>query len=401
MKSKMEKKVVIWGGWYGSHNVGDQVLLLSITDLLEKHLDHPVSFTVLTDNAAWVREYMKRQSTCKIIAVQSRREITRVLRAVKESDMFLVGGGVPFFDQTYHVMVMGFLFALARLWQKPYMFWSVSSLAIRSGLARAVFRWVLGKASAITYRDQHTRELFISCGVKPNQMKIAPDSGFTLEWNAESESSKLLERAGWEPGGRPLFGLTPRVLRSKDGEAETHYEVKTLSQYKQELACFAGALDWLWEQGYQPVFIPMNTAPPDDDRLASRAVIQQAKHGEKALMIDEQVKPRVAPALYSLCTGSLVARVHGSITAMLGNCPMVMYAFAQKHAGIMDSIQMQEYCISEESATPSKTTELIARLLDQRQEIQERLSTLLEQLKLDATIPARQAAEILKCEYKI
>ena len=27
--------IVLWGGWYGSHNIGDQLLLLTITDLIQ------------------------------------------------------------------------------------------------------------------------------------------------------------------------------------------------------------------------------------------------------------------------------------------------------------------------------------------------------------------------------
>ena len=34
----MTKKIVIWGAWYGSRNVGDQLLLLAITDILYQHL---------------------------------------------------------------------------------------------------------------------------------------------------------------------------------------------------------------------------------------------------------------------------------------------------------------------------------------------------------------------------
>ncbi len=28
------KHIALWGGWYGSHNMGDQALLLAITDIL-------------------------------------------------------------------------------------------------------------------------------------------------------------------------------------------------------------------------------------------------------------------------------------------------------------------------------------------------------------------------------
>src|SRR3990172_7524429 len=399
-ESRVQKKIVLWGGWYGSHNIGDQVLLLSITDLLEKHLAAQLSFTVLTDNAVWVREYTSRGSSSRINPIQSRRELFNVIRAIYECDMFVFGGGVPFYDQTYHVMVMGYLIALLRLFHKPHLLWSVSSQAVRSRFARTVFRWVLGKASAITYRDEHTRALFASCGVNLDQMEMAPDPGFSLEWAAVEEGVEILKRTGWVDNSRPLFGLTPRTLRSADGEAGTHYEAKTPAQYRQEIDCFAAALDWLWEQGYQPVFIPMNTVYPDDDRVASREIIRQARHGGVALMVEESFRPRVAPTLYNLCVGSFVARVHGGITSMLGNCPMMMYAFAPKHVGIMEMMQMKVYCLNEEGASPSKVIEVLASMLGSRQELRERLSARLIELKRAATMPAKQAAEILGSELR-
>ena len=66
-------RVVLWGAWYGSRNVGDQALLLTITSLLEKELGE-VRFTVLTDDPVHVLEYTANESCCKVNALQSRRQ---------------------------------------------------------------------------------------------------------------------------------------------------------------------------------------------------------------------------------------------------------------------------------------------------------------------------------------
>ena len=41
--------IVLWGGWYGSHNIGDQLLLLTITALIQSEFEN-VTFTILTDS---------------------------------------------------------------------------------------------------------------------------------------------------------------------------------------------------------------------------------------------------------------------------------------------------------------------------------------------------------------
>jgi polysaccharide pyruvyl transferase WcaK-like protein len=389
----MTKKIVLWGAWYGGRNVGDQVLLLTITDILNRMLGD-VQFTVLTDNPEHVRNYTRQESNNRIDALHNRRQFPRLVRTLASCDLFIFGGGVPFFEERKHVLAMALLVGVARVVRTPYMLWTVSSQEVHDPFAKKVFRWVLDGAQAITYRDPHTRDLFMSCGTsKP--MQLAADSGFWLEPAKPQKADELLQRAGLQDAGRPLVALTPRTLRSKDGEAETHYNPKTQAQFEQEIRCFAAALDWLWEHGYQPLFVPMNTAAPDDDRIASRRVIDSAQHGKQALLIDEEIRPRVAPLIYGRCQASFVARVHGSITSMVSLCPVMMYAFAPKHAGIMASLGLEDYAMTESIAAPEKTIELLSALLANRERARQSMARRLEILRQDAQLPAELAIQIL------
>jgi polysaccharide pyruvyl transferase WcaK-like protein len=206
----------------------------------------------------------------------------------------------------------------------------------------------------------------------------------------------LVRRAGEREESRPLAALTPRTLRSRDGEAETHYRPKSEAQYEREIRCFAAALDWLWEHGYQPIFVPMNTVPPDDDRIAARTIRERARHGAHALLVDEEVRPRQAPCLYGRCLVSFVARVHGSVTSALGGCPPMMYAFAPKHAGIMASMGLQDFVLREDAAAPETTTAMLENLLAYRDAAARFFAENLPLLRQKALIPARLAVEILK-----
>ena len=162
------------------------------------------------------------------------------------------------------------------------------------------------------------------------------------------------------------------------------------------MTCFSAALDWLYEQGYQPLLVPMNTVPPDDDRIAARRIIHESRHGSHALLIDEEVRPRIAPAIYAMCNASFVARVHGSVTSMVANCPVMMYAFAPKHAGIMNSMGMSDYVLDEENATPARTIELLSKLLARRSDIRQFMAKRLVELQREALIPAKLAGKILQ-----
>jgi len=386
--------IVLWGAWYGSHNIGDQALLLSIVDLLGEALGD-VRFTVMTDNPEHVLRYGKAESRYPIDALHNRRQLPEVLRRLATCDLLVFGGGVSFFPERMHLLAMALIVATARLGRTPYMTWAVSSQEGSGAWARRLFGWVLNGAAAITYRDQHTHDLFRASGVTKT-MQLVGDPAFWLEMAGGPRIDQLIKRAGQRDESRPLVALTPRTLRSRDGEAETHYRPKSEAQYEQELACFTAAVDWLWENGYQPIFIPMNTVAPDDDRIAAREIRSQAWYGSQALLVDEEVRPREAPCLYQRCQASFVARVHGSVTSALGGCPPMMYAFAPKHVGIMASMGLEGFALREAAATRETTTALLADLLAHRDEALENFARRLPVLRQESLIPARLAAEILK-----
>lgn len=390
----MTKKIVLWGGWYGSRNVGDQLLLLAITDMLHDHLTQDIEFKVLTDNASWVNKYTSEESQNKITAIQSRQEIMEVIKAIKNCDLFIFGGGAPFFDQLYHIIVMSFLIGVVRFFRKPYLLWSVSSQKIESRFAKYAFKWILGGTTLITYRDKNTQALFKSCGVDSKNMHQVADPGFALNWDDSSKGIEVLKAAGWMSNSRPLVALTPRRLRVTDGESETHYRIQSPQQYQQEIDCFSAAHDWLWENGYQPIYIPMNTVAPDDDLSAARDIIKQANFGRHALVINESLRPRIVPGIYRQCQASFVARVHGSITSMLGNCPMMMYAFAPKHVGIMEQMGMEEYCLSLDIATPQTTINMLENILSRREGLQRKMQTRLPSLQREALFPVELTKRI-------
>lgn len=385
----MTKQVVIWGAWYGSRNVGDQLLLLAITDILNQYLPSKINFTVLTDDAVWVEEYTSQESDCNIKAIQSRQNILSVINELRKCDLLIFGGGVPFFEKPFHVFVMTFLVGVVRFFSKPYLLWAVSSQKIQSKFALRVFSWVLRGTEFITYRDKATQDLFQLCGVKLEDMRQVADPGFALDLDADSKGIEILKSAGWNPDGRPLVALTPRYLRTADGEAETHYTIESPQQYQQEMECFVAANDWLWENGYQPIYIPMNTVAPDDDLIAAREIIAQAKYGEQALITDKVLRPRTVPGLYKQCQVSFVARVHGSISSMLGNCPMMMFSFAPKHSGIMELMAMEDYCLSLKLATPQHTIKLLESLISNRNTLQHNLKNRLSELQKDAIYPTK------------
>lgn len=390
----MRKQIILWGGWYGSKNVGDQSLLLAITDLLGS-VYPDARFNVLTANPAHVHSYTLRDSKFNFCAINTRREFPHVVRTFMESDLFIFGGGTPFFDHAPQVFAIVVLTALARLFRVPYFLWSVSSQRVDSELTKKIFGWVLRGACGVTSRDEFTRQLFLDCGLPADKMTVGGDSVILMHTDPTDSVLDLLERTGWQMGNPPLVALTPRTLRTADGEAETHYTLIKQNGFQKEIDTYSAVLDWLWEHGYQPIFVPMNTVAPDDDRLASRMIMSKARHGNFALMINEVINPRAAAAIYQHCRASLVSRVHGSIMSFKANCPVAMYAFDQKHIGIMQEMGLSDTIFYPGKNNADFAVEIMAKILKNEGNIHASMAENFHVSSEKSMLPFRQVLKIL------
>jgi polysaccharide pyruvyl transferase WcaK-like protein len=389
--------VALWGAWYGSRNVGDQAILGTLPPILEAAVGEPVRFTVFTDDARWVAEYGPRESGCAVAALQNRRQLPRVLATLARCDLFVIGGGVPFYEQTYHLAVMATLVGTARLAGTPYMTWSVAAQEVRRRAAHRLFRWVLDGAAAVTCRDARSEAVLRASGTR-RPIQRAADPVFRIAWGAaeEERAAEVLAAAGVAPGGRPPAALACRRLRSGHRYAAEHYDRKAPRQVERTLACFGAALDRLWEAGLTPVFVPMNTVAPDDDREMARQVAARARHGRQARFVDAALRPAETAALLALCRVAVTSRLHAAVLAAVAGVPAAIHAIGPKLAGMAGELGLEEWMLEDAAATPEATAAAVGDLLARLPEVRPRLAERVVELRRDALLPGHLAAELLR-----
>jgi polysaccharide pyruvyl transferase WcaK-like protein len=380
-KSKKIKKFIIWGGWYGSRNIGDQLLLISISDMLFKTFNN-CELTILTAKPELVKEYFSIDDNSTVCIIKPRSQLLKMVSKIKSCDLFIFGGGVPFFNQIRQVLNMLVILILTKIFKKLIFLWCVSSYSINNKIARFIYRKIIDSAIEITCRDKYTKSIFTSFGTS-KKLDIIPDPVFSMKNFEEEEARTLLTKYIPLFENMKLFALTPRTLRTKDFEAQTHYNIKTEDDINHQIELYSIALDWLVENGFTPIFIPMNTNPPDDDLIIFREIIEKSKHPQHAYRISEAIPPRAAPSIYSFCYGSLVSRVHGSITSFLGECPPIMYAFESKHLGVMESMGLDDL-ISRVDSDPKNIVQLLEYLIQNRH-------TIIEKIKIEKQNLAKRA----------
>lgn len=392
------KSIILWGGWYGSRNIGDRLLLLSIADLILKEIG-PFRLIVFTAKPNLVFEYVVPNKDVEIKAIRPKKKFFALLRELFNCDLFVFGGAVPFFDQPKQLFDLLTYAILLRIFNKPYFLWGVSSLTLRNGTARSIVKFILDGSEKITCRDKYTIEEFRRTGSK-REMEIVLDAALSLEDYDFGEAQRLLEKYLKETSNKPLYALTPRTLRSGDQEADTHYNTKTQEDIEKQLRVYARAIDWLVEHQITPVFIPMNTLAPDDDRVAAKEIMKRSRYSSRSVLIDEMIMPRTAPALYQQCIGSLVSRVHGSVTSFLGGCPVIMYGFETKHHGIMESIGLEEFIYDPALDSDEKISTMLNNVITRQNEIQMEITLRRNNLLEQTRIPAKYLGEILERNHK-
>ncbi len=390
--------VALWGAWYGSRNVGDQAILGTLPPILEAAVGEPVRFTVFTDDARWVEEYGPRESGCAVAALQNRRQLPRLLATLARCDLFVIGGGVPFYEQAYHLAVMATLVGTARLAGTPYMTWAVAAQEVRRRSAHRLFRWVLDGAAAVTCRDARSEAVLRASGTR-RPIQRAADPVFRIAWGrAEEERAAelLADTAAAAAARRPLAALVCRRLRSRHRYAAEHYDRKAPEQVERTVACFAAALDRLWEAGLAPVFVPMNTVAPDDDREMARRVAARARHGRQARFVDAALRPAEAAALLARCQVAVTSRLHAAVLAAVAGVPAAIHAIGPKLAGMAGELGLEEWMLEDAAATPEATAAAVGDLVARLPEVRPRLAARVAELRRDALLPGRIAAELLR-----
>jgi polysaccharide pyruvyl transferase CsaB len=156
-------------GYYGKGNAGDEALLASLLQMLPQG----VTPLVLSGNPTETRKRYKVQSC-------DRNSAFRVLKAMRNSDFFIWGGGSLIQDVTsvasplYYAGLMG----LARQLGLKTIAWAQGIGPLKRELTRRVARQSFASCTAVSVRDRGSAELLADWKIP---FIIAPDPVWALD----------------------------------------------------------------------------------------------------------------------------------------------------------------------------------------------------------------------------
>lgn len=312
-------KIVICGN-YGAQNWGDEMILEGLIKSL-RDFDPALEITILSGNPKETEERFNVKSLPKFPAgiksgFKSLFQRNKTGQAVKESDLFILGGGGLFSELTFHANLIWLIqgYQAIRL-KKPIIMHGQSVGTIKNGILRWLVKKLFNKALLVSVRDEESQKRLSAMGVR-QKIQLIPDLAF----------------------GNPPEDSLPKKNRLIIALREYN---KLPTNFVKEIAKFAS---WLKdEEGQSLKFINFQADESGDEHLHG-ALINKMQSGKELKIITpnsiEEINQLFAGAKFAICM-----RLHSAITSIKTATPFIAISYAHKVRDLLKSLSLEEHCL--------------------------------------------------------
>lgn len=302
---------VVISGYYGFDNIGDEAILKGIVHSL-RQTDKELEIVVLSSRPHITSKRYK-------VRAINRNNIFSLVKVIRNSDLFISGGGSLLQDVTSWRTIpyyLGLVF-LAKIFGKKTCFYAQGIGPINNRLNRFLTRIVANRVDLITVRDKKSQNFLIELGVKPNLIKITSDPVFSLYKKVRKRN--ILQGVVTDKTG-PLIGISVRPWKD--------------NKYLKKVA---EAADYLVNlSGGQAVIIPMHY---HQDQEVSQKLMDLMN--SKATLLSDNYNPDEMLSIYAELDFLLGVRLHSLIFAVLNNIPFVAISYDPKVNSFLEMLGLR------------------------------------------------------------
>ena len=312
----MEKKNVLVIGWYGEGNIGDEAILLSIKNDLEKNFS--VNVRALSTRVEYTKRmqgveaypHMPLSMKSFVLNFLNFKKFKPAIDAIKESDVILLGGGGFLSDWSYFNPFNWLKYiVIAKKYNKKTMLYAIGAGPFRTKFGKFCVRFVVNNyIDSITVRDLESRDWLIKAGVSKN-IVISGDPVIGLEYK-ESELD-----FGEKEKKRLVFVLNPYLQEKNPPKFENLKN--SLVEY---LGNFSG-------EEYELIFLPFENSK---DYEFNKTLIKNS--GVQAKLINLELDPNTTMNILAEANAVISLRLHGNIMAAACGTPFLPIVYHHKTA---------------------------------------------------------------------
>ncbi|MFA7277505.1 MAG: polysaccharide pyruvyl transferase family protein [Candidatus Gracilibacteria bacterium] len=336
-------------GYYGARNIGDELLLANLISW--SHEQH-AEVTALSFDPACTKDIHH-------IDAVSWNDLDDIVRRMKESDLFVIGGGGIFQDRdslnskdleifpAKGVTLYAQLFFLARQLGLPTLLLAQGIGPIATSDASHIVRDVFSQATDISLRDEPSKLFLEKLGLN-RPIIIAPDPIWhhSLRHNRDIPFLKELSSS------KKTLALMMRNWPN-EGDWEDAF-VQSLNQYASE--------DWefLWIP-----FQPSLRSTPTSDIAMIDHLIEKLGSNHKHIIYKYPVIEDVE-AVLARCDAAIAMRLHGLILALKAGLPTIALEYDRKVSEAATMAELKNEQRVSFFDPPEKITFAIRTLLDEK-----------------------------------
>ena len=328
---------ILISGYYGFDNIGDESILRTlIMSLREKIPD--CRLTVLSHNPASTREKYGVEAV-------ERMSPGAILRAVRQCDMLISGGGSLLQDVTSSKSIHYYLFIirLAKLLGKKVFIYSQGIGPIDHAFNRRATARALKKADGIVVRDERSAKLLEQIGLPQERIVITADPVIRMKRPDRTVGREILARAGIKKDGRLTVGW---AIREKNRDSTFVREITE-------------CIRWLRENyDAESVLIPFHY---EEDREVCSVIAERTNGAAKCL--SEKYLSEDMLSIIGNMDVLVGVRLHSMIYAAIMGVPIIGVSYDPKCTAFLNSVGLDSLSTRETFSAAAFKAEF-ARVLE-------------------------------------
>lgn len=339
----MSRQGILACGYYGFANVGDEAVLAGLTTgLRQAGYSEPVR--ALTADTA----YTEREHHVTAVA---RTDIRAVWRAMRQAQVFVLGGGSLIQDVTSARSVVYYLgmHVLARRAGCRVAWLGQGIGPLRRRWAKRWAARAARQAEAVVVRDMASAELLRALGV--SQVQVGADLSFLLP-EADTENGwKVLQGFGVEKDDA-LLAMAPR--RWSGGQRSLAPLLQSLAQYAHR--------QW----GARSVLLPMQ---PSRDRELVKEI---AAGVPGAIVLCEPLSVQEVKDVLACCQAVVGVRLHALMLAAASGVPALAVSYDPKVRAFWEPVH-PGHVVDVTDVNEQALQQRLAEIWEQRHTLRERV----------------------------
>lgn len=304
---------VVMSGYYGFNNTGDEAIMLSMHKNIQEMGDN-YHITVLSN---------KPQETKEKYGIEAvyRFGVRDVLRAIKNCDVLLSGGGSLLQDSTSTRSLMYYLSitATAKMMRKKVMLYANGIGPVSGERNRRLVKQVVNKADLITLREENSYEELLSMGVNPKKCFVTADPVFTMDGISPEQAQDILKAEG-VPMDKPMVVVSVRNWKDMD----------------KFIGRFAEMCDIIVEK-YDRNIVFLGMQMPNDITVSEKV---RKKMKQNAYILKGNYSPYEVMGIISQADFILSMRLHTLIFAARQRVPLIGFIYDPKIEYYLEKLDM-------------------------------------------------------------